>query len=218
MAGISLEVETRIQFPTLADAFTGIPFLKESLSRENSWTTIHYGHSLFLKDQILRIGTVRRSNGSTQTFLGWKGPDQGRFANIREELDEEITNGIDDSHILRLLGGQPRHSDPASVIDQLTRLNYLPFMEFSGNNRTGFYEPLQIHLKLMHCPVLQWPLLVELEKTASTLEETRLYQSELEQLIADLGLTASVIREEPPTLLYQTLLSPSDTPTVRRQP
>lgn len=203
MTGVSLEVETRIQFPTVEDAFTGIPFLKESLTRENSWTTIHYGHSLFEKDQILRIGTIRRNSGTVQTFLGWKGPDQGQFANIREELDEEITNGIDDSQILRLLGGIPRHADPASVINELARLNFLPFMEFSGNNRTGFYEPLQIHLKLMHCPILRWPLLVELEKTASTLEEAMIYQSELEQLIADLGLTASVIREEPPALLYQ---------------
>jgi len=216
MAGISLEVETRVQFSTVEEAFAAIPFLKESLIRENSWTTIYYGHFLFLKDQGLRIGVIRRSNGITQTFLGWKGPDQGNFANIREELDEEITCGIADSHILRLLGGKPHHADTAAVIDELIRLNHRPFMEFSGNNRSGFYEPLQIHLKLMHCPILRWPLLVELEKTAATLEEAKFHQSELEKLIADLGLTASVVREEPPTLLYQTLTSGPDSLFQRR--
>lgn len=200
------EIETRLRFDTIDDAYTGIPFLKESLSNENDWKTIHYGHQLYHQDQILRIGEIRNSV-QKRLFLGWKGPDQGQFANIREELDEEITAGIEHSAILASLQGKTGPHSSQSAVTELERLGYAPFMSFTGFNRSGFYQPLQVHLKLMHCPTLAWPLLVEIEKTATDLKEAYRCQSDLTELIHQLDLAKQVVRDEPPTLLYKALFA-----------
>jgi hypothetical protein len=84
-------------------------------------------------------------------------------------------------------------------------MGFEPFMTFHGINQTGFYEPLGIDLKLMYCESLANPYLVEIEKTASDLEDALSKEQALIRIITDLGLTNRVLRKEPPALLFETL-------------
>lgn len=206
----TFEVETRLHFATVDEAYAGIPFLKDSLTAQTNWQTTHYGQQLYHADQILRIGDIQSST-QHRLWLGWKGPDQGQFVNIRQELDEEITCGIAHSSILSRLGGEPALTSSQAVVVELERLGYPAFMSFSGFNRSGFYHPLAIHLKVMHCQILKWPLLVEIEKTATHWEDALRCQAQLNQLLDELGLTNRVVRDEPPTLLYQAQFIPEET-------
>lgn len=199
------EVETRAYFTSPAEAFALIPFLKEALINRNQWSTTHYGFQLFKEDNILRIGQAIDERMNFSLCLGWKGKDHGKFANIREEIDEEITNGIEDSRIFSIFSGQATHNSPQSVLAELTRLGFDPFMTFHGFNQTGFYEPLGIHLKLMHCDSLEKPYLVEIEKTASSLEDAFSKEQDLRQITEELELTNRILREEPPALFFATL-------------
>jgi hypothetical protein len=49
------------------------------------------------------------------------------------------------------------------------------------------------------------PCLVELEKTAATPEETLQRQAELIEIVRKFNLEKRLVREEPPTLLYNRL-------------
>jgi hypothetical protein len=55
----------------------------------------------------------------------------------------------------------------------------------------------------MVCPVLQWPLLLEVEKTAHNLTEAVELEQDLLDFTKQYGLTDRVVRDEPPTLLYR---------------
>ncbi|HOJ76949.1 MAG TPA: hypothetical protein PLZ08_01250 [Bacillota bacterium] len=199
------EVETRFFFNSVEEAFAALPFLESSLTAHSKWQTYHYGLSLYHQDQVLRVGELVKNNNPTQFFLGWKGVDTGSFANIRAEIDEEITNGITNSAILAMLGGKSTHQSKDDVINELIHLNHSEFMQFSGENRLGFYEPLQLSLKLMSCDSLQYPLLVEIEKSTSDYKLVRSLEAELQAITAKYSLTHRVVHDEPPTLLYKAL-------------
>jgi adenylate cyclase class IV len=200
----TIEVETRFHFKDQDEAFDILPLIAPCFNRDNRWTTVHFGAGLFENDIILRIGESYRETGN-QLFLGWKGPDRGSFANIREELDEEITAGIASSQILTLMGGNPGQSSAGAVARELVRLGYEPFMEFTGENRFGFYEPLQLHLKLLYCPVLAYPCMLEIEKTAAGHYEALELERELLAFTRQYRLEDRAVRKEPPTLLHDTL-------------
>lgn len=199
------EVETRFYFNSTVEAFAALPFLEPSLTDHSKWQTYHYGLTLYHQDQVLRVGKLVKNNNPTQFFLGWKGADTGVFANIREEIDEEITNGITNSAILAMLGGKSTHQSKEEVINELVRLNHSEFMRFSGENRLGYYEPLQLSLKLMFCDNLQYPLLVEIEKSTSDYKLVQTLEAELQELAERYSLTQRVVHDEPPTLLYKAL-------------
>jgi adenylate cyclase class IV len=97
------------------------------------------------------------------------------------------------------------HPSPKSVLTELHQLGFDPFMTFHGFNQTGFYQPLDIDLKLMNCNTLTMPYIVEIEKTASNLEDAFSKEKDLQQILKELGLTNRKIKEEPPALFYATL-------------
>ena len=96
-------------------------------------------------------------------YVGWKGPDSGKFANIRQEVDEQITPTTS-SRILNFLGGKAQVSSLKDVTGELDRLGHSQFMEFEGEDSSGYDEKYGVHLKLMTCRKLKWPLIVEIEK------------------------------------------------------
>src|SRR4030042_4541082 len=92
------EVEIRCHFDNPEEAFRVLPFLRSSLGRRVSWLTRCYGLALFRSGQLLRMTEVI-DRGKVSYYLGWKGPDTGVFANIRQEVDEEITSGAINSAV-----------------------------------------------------------------------------------------------------------------------
>ncbi|MBU5677077.1 hypothetical protein KQI88_11710 [Alkaliphilus sp. MSJ-5] len=74
-------------------------------------------------------------------------------------------------------------------------------MSLSGTNITGHHEKLQIDFKLMKCSILKYPLLLEIEKSAETIEEALRQELVLEDFITKYKLESRIIKEEPPTLL-----------------
>ncbi len=204
MSSASYEVEIRFHCAGPDEACALLPFLEPSLTRTHRWRTVHYGPALFQRDEILRIGYLAGESGE-KALLGWKGPDSGKLVNIREELDEAISGGISGSEILARIGGNPNCASAAAVAAELERLGHGPFMTFSGVNRVGFYEPLGLHLKLSHCQTLRYPWLVEIEKTAANPAAIAPREAELLAVVAEYRLTERLVREEPPTLLYQAL-------------
>jgi hypothetical protein len=78
-------------------------------------------------------------------------------------------------------------------------------MSFTGRNLTGHHEKLQLDLKLLSCPVLRYPLMLEIEKSAETLEEAFRKELELKDFLTEYKLADRALKEEPPTLLYETL-------------
>ena len=195
------EVETRFWFTDKQEAMQALPFLTPCFTRSNTWHTVHYGAELYKRDVMLRINEAC-SDGATQMSLGWKSPDFGNFVNIREELEEDITGGIVNSTILAMFEANFRAESPADIVKELTKLGLPAFMEFSGANETGIYAPLELQLKWMHCSLLQYPWLLEIEKTAHNFEEAFFMEEELQRFSEKYQLTGREI-EEPTTLLYQ---------------
>lgn len=202
--GPEFEVEIRCHFQNREEAFRVLPFLRDCLTSEISWSTHFYGESLFRSGQLLRASEIV-GEGRRRYYIGWKGSDIGTFANIREEIDEEITEGIAGSAIIRRLGGGSDFLTHESVIDELERLGHRRFMAFHGNDVSGHCEALDLKLKLMRCAALRWPLLVELEKNARTEAEAQQREAELMEVSRTFGLERRLVKEEPPALLYETL-------------
>jgi adenylate cyclase class IV len=198
---ITYEVEIRCRFQNTAEAYQVLPFLKASLDREIDWVTRHYGLELFRAGQLLRMSEVIR-DGRLGYFLGWKGEDTGTTANIREEIEEEITSGNNNSGVMKKIGGNYKITVPAAARQELERLGHREFMAFHGHNLLGYDRAQDIATKLMKCPDLSVPCLVELEKTAATPNEAVKRQTELRKLVRKYKLGKRLIREEPPTLLY----------------
>jgi hypothetical protein len=196
------EVETRVHFQDEAELFEVLPFLQSCFNRRTQWETVHYGLEKHYQDEVLRIGKIFKA-GEIHYYLGWKGPDQGSFANIRAELDEEITHGVKESEILAKLGGRTELPSYEAVLAELHLLELEPFMAFSGENSWGFYEPDQIDLKLMQAPALIYPCLLEAEKKASTIKDAKAKETDLRRFAAAHNLLSRIIRAEPPTLLWQ---------------
>jgi len=196
------EVEVRCHFETCNETFKALPFLHSSLQREVSWAGTFYGLKLFKLGQLLRVSDDVIAGEEPKCFLGWKGRDVGKLANIREELEEEISAEIVNSTILKRLGGRGRIGARNEIIQELERLGHHRLMAYQGTSLVGHDEPLGIKVKLINCPVLKWPIIVEFEKIARTEEEARQFEKELYELSRQLGLENRLVREEPPTQLY----------------
>lgn len=196
------EVETRVFFDSHNEAYDLIPFLKDSLKNEIEWETRMYGLDLFKSGELLRVSDVY-SNKIKKVFLGYKDRDIGKLCNIRVEQDEEITEGIQDSVILNNICKKSIILYPNNVNQILESMGYLQFMAFTGVSLTGKYEELGLSLKLMECPTLEYPLLLEIEKIERTYEDALNAEIELCSFINKNGLQKRVIRKEPPTLLYE---------------
>lgn len=203
---LQYEVEIRCHFAVLDEVYQSLTFFRESIYSEATWNTGIYGLLLFNSGELLRVGEVHIGD-ETKIFLRWKSQDAGTFANIRTEIGDEITNGIKDSLVLRQLGGQSGFLTAKQVIEELDRLGHYRFMGFKGHDWYGKYEPLDIEIKMMHCPILKWPLLVEFEKIAGTIEEAKIYETELESFTRQFGFEDRLIHDEPPTLLYSVMFA-----------
>jgi hypothetical protein len=182
-----------------------MPFLEESLQTIDWWDTGIFGLDLFRSDQMLRIGDLLYDDNHKKRYLGWKGSDIGDFANIRSEIDEDVTDGIENSLVMAKIGGSHKFLTSDGVIDELNRLGYKEFMSFTGKNTLGRYEPLDIGVKLMSCIQLKYPLMVEIEKIASTEEEARRCETQLYEICSDLNLQDQLVKAEPTHLLYESI-------------
>jgi adenylate cyclase class IV len=203
-SNLHLEVEIRYYFDSYGEAYNEIPFLQACLQNEDTWITSFYGQELFKSGRLLRFSNVSYIE-EEKSYLSWKGPDIGEFANIRQELDEDITAGFKNSIIMKELGGKTDIGSTREAIRELERLGHRKFMSFWGRNNGGHYEPLNIDVKLMFCPLLKYPIMVEIEKAAVTEEEAKQCENELYELSRGLKLQDRLVKEEPPTLLYQTI-------------
>ncbi|WP_139906212.1 hypothetical protein [Clostridium thermarum] len=196
------EVETRVYFKSFEEAFEKLPFLKNDLTRKIDWTTHTYGRELFKTDILLRFSEVI-NNGTKKYYLGYKDKDLGSICNIRAELDEEITSEMKVSTILKALTGKDVSVNIHTINSTLSDLGYERFMSFSGDNLTGWNEELKISLKLMHCEILEFPVLLELEMSAYSYDEALKTEEVLKSILEKLDLLDRVVRKEPPTLLFE---------------
>ena len=117
---LSYEVEVRFYFETYEYACEKLPLLDKSLRTAVWWDTGMYGLDLFRSDQMLRIGDLVFEENHKKRYLGWKGPDIGDFANIRSEIDEDITDGIENS--IRQPAGLPIKTQKPRALPLLNRL------------------------------------------------------------------------------------------------
>ena len=198
------EVETRVYFNSKEEAFNSLPFLKECLKNKVEWETSMYGMEFYNSGKLLRISNIK-TNGIEKAFWGYKEEDLGKFYNIRKELDEEITSGLNDSYILELINGTDREVTRENAHQVFEFSGYKKFMSFTGRNLTGRHEKLQLDLKLLYCPILRYSLMLEIEKSAETLEEAYKKELELKDFIAEYKLESRALKEEPTSLLYETL-------------
>jgi len=74
-------------------------------------------------------------------------------------------------------------------------------MSLIGENMTGRDERLQIDFKLMNCSSLKFPLLLEIEKSAETLDEAFRQELELRNFITEHKLERRALKEEPINLI-----------------
>lgn len=198
------EVETRVYFKSFEEAYEKLPFLKDDLTRKIEWTTYTYGPEIFKEDLLLRSSVVIRGE-EKKYYLGYKEKDTGSFCNIRAEFDEEITEEKRLSASIKALTGKDIFVNSHDFERTLEVLGYKKFMSFSGYNITGVSKELGLALKLMHCEVLEYPVLLELEKSANSYDEALKAEKEIKATIESLGLLDRVVRKEPPTLLFDTL-------------
>jgi adenylate cyclase class IV len=196
------EVEIRCHFNNPDEAYRTIPFLQACLKHEMVWYSGIYGEECFKAGRLLRMSKTT-IDGETKYCMGWKGEDTGTFANIREEIDEVITNGITISRILEKLGSQNLTMPRNKISAELKKLGHCRFMSWRGADLFGDYKPLDVSMKLMTCRTLKWPVMVEIEKSAKTKEEARVRENELRAFCDRFGLNDRLVREEPPTLLYE---------------
>jgi adenylate cyclase class IV len=196
------EVEIRCHFDSVEEAYKIIPFLRACLKHEMVWASGIYGEGFFKAGKLLRMSKTT-IDGKTEYYMGWKGADTGTFANIREEIDEVITNGITKSRILEKLVSQNRTLPRNKISAELKKMGHRRFMSWRGKDLFGDYKPLGVSMKLMTCRTLRWPVLVEIEKSAKTKEEALVRENELRDFCDRFGLNDRLVREEPPTLLCE---------------
>jgi adenylate cyclase class IV len=196
------EVEIRCHFDSVEEAYNKIPFLRACLKHEMVWFSGIYGEEFFKSGKLLRMSKTT-IDGETKYFMGWKGSDAGTFANIREEIDEVITDGVTDSRIMEKLGSQNRTLPRNKISAELKKLGHRRFISWRGIDLFGEYKPLGVSMKLMTCRTLKWPVLVEIEKSAYTKEDALLKENELRAFCDRFGLHDRLVREEPPTLLHE---------------
>ena len=194
------EIETRVYFNSEDEVFNTLPFLHKCLKKKTEFGTKMYDLELFNSGKILRVSNVK-DNNTIRSYLGYKESDIGNIFNIRNEIDEEITYGINESFILNLIKGIKKEVNARNINGLLESLGHEQFMSLSGTNITGHHEKLQIDFKLMKCSILKYPLLLEIEKSAETIEEALRQELVLEDFITKYKLESRIIKEEPPTLL-----------------
>ncbi len=199
---VQYEVEFRCHFSNPEEAEKVLPFLRSCLKRRVPWTGTLYGRELFEAGQILRTGLIIE-DGKKIDYLTWKGPDTGKFCNIRQEVGEVITNGINQSKVLPKLGGKRSVPSKDEAVRELARLGYRPFMSWEGTDTYGFLEGEKIDVKLMSCGILRWPWIVEFEKLAATLEEANQCEAALYKFSREFQLEPYIFKEEPTQLLYE---------------
>lgn len=200
----SYEVETRFYFNSEEEVFEKLPFLKEVFKRKVTWETKTLGLEVFKEGKLLRFSEVFEK-GERRIYLGYKDRDQGRVCNIRSEVDEDITLGVHRSFVLESVHGESRAVDALNAMEIFEALGYKEFMTFEGKSLLGKYEKEDLAVKLMYCDTLKYPLLLEIEKTAASLEEAFEKEKELEAFVEEYNLKDRMLREEPPTLLYEGL-------------
>lgn len=193
------EIETRVYFNSQEEAFNTLPFLYDCLKKKVEFETRMYGVELFNSGKILRVSDVK-DNNTTKVYLGYKERDIGKIYNIRNEIDEEITYGINDSFILEFLGRMKKTVNSRNIYQILNSLGHQQFMSLIGTNITGHYKKLQIDFKLMNCSSLKYPILLEIEKSAETLDEAFRQELKLTDFIHEYKLERRVVKEEPPSL------------------
>jgi hypothetical protein len=137
--GSVFEVESRYRFDNVDEAYQALPFLRTTLEHRSIWSTAIYGLTLFRAGRLLRTAKVEVDE-KTRHFIGWKGPDTGKFANIRQELDEEISAVTTGNRVLRFIGGRPDLDNFDDVVRELERLGHPPFMSFEGIDLSGYYQ------------------------------------------------------------------------------
>ncbi|MBU5677078.1 hypothetical protein KQI88_11715 [Alkaliphilus sp. MSJ-5] len=101
------EIETRVYFNSEDEVFNTLPFLHKCLKKKTEFETKMYDLELFNSGKILRVSNVK-DNNTIRSYLGYKESDIGNIFNIfniRNEIDEEITYGINESFILNLIKG-----------------------------------------------------------------------------------------------------------------
>jgi len=202
MNQIVYEVETRVHFRTREEAFHMLPFLKDCLHREIHWETWMYGEELFRSGKLLRT-SENTENNVTRSFIGYKEQDLGSICNIRKEWDEEITHGLNSSRILEIIGGANTCITSGNISDLLQSLGYEKFMFFSGVSLVGKDMERALSLKLMYCSALEYPLMLEIEKSAGSLDEAKKAEETLRIFLDEYGLLDRYVKKEPPTLLYE---------------
>ncbi len=201
--GQSYEIEIRFCVASPEEAYVLLPFFEQSLRAPKNWATDIIGRELYESGRLLRLGRTRSADG-VRYSLGYKGPDLGTIANIRQEWGEEITDGIQASAILPALGLAADYPTYTAVIDALYSAGYTPFMNFAGVDRLGYDASLDLHTKLCHCEaILDQQYLIELEMSASSLEEAHAAEVRLQAIAKEYRLTERLFRDEPPTMLYQ---------------
>lgn len=199
---MAYEVEIRFWLNDLSHIWKKLPFLKELEWKTEIWHTEMLGVRLFNAGELLRISKIKHGS-QDRLFLGWKGVDKGKLANIRDELGEEITNGITSSSILPIVGvSNTVHETSGSVISALETSGLSSFMSFSGENLVASDPIKEIQYKIMQCSDIRYNPLVEVEKIAKSLEEAFIFEKELQQFTIKNDLEQFIIHEEPPTLLY----------------
>jgi adenylate cyclase class IV len=202
------EVEFRCRFASDEEAFAAIPWLHPSLTRTVGWTDAYYGVEVFERGEVLRFSSVILGD-HVRFYLSWKGVDLGAFANLRQELAEEVTDGTGRSEILATLADEAGPCARGEIVPALEAAGHDYFMSYEGESAVGRYEPLSLSTKVMRCDALRWPLLVELEKLAATEDEAHRCEEELLALCRELHLEDRVVREEPGTLLYEKVFGSS---------
>ena len=199
----SYEIEIRFCVEQAAEAFALLPFLEASLGAPKVWSTDIVGRAIYESGRLLRLGRVPPT-GHTRYFLGYKGPDLGTFANLRQEWGEEITTGIVGSAILPTVGLAGSYPTHTAVVDALTGAGHTPFMGFAGVDRLGYYAPLAVHTKLCQCEaILDHQFLIELEMSAPSLDQARAAEQRLQEIAEEYRITDRLFRDEPPTMLYK---------------
>jgi hypothetical protein len=196
------EVEFRCRFGSDEEAFEAIPFLRASLMHKVGWTDAYYGLDIFEQGEVLRFSSVIAGD-DVRFFVSWKGVDLGSFANLRQELAEEVTQGAPQSEILAVFAGASGPCMRDEIIPALEAAGHGYFMSYAGESAVGHYEPSGLNVKLMHCSELRWPLLVEFEKLALTEKEAHRFENDLLDLCRAYRLEDNLVEEEPGALLYE---------------
>ncbi|MEN8906995.1 MAG: hypothetical protein ABF289_13635 [Clostridiales bacterium] len=177
--------------------------MKNCFNRQIQWETDHYGIDAFRKDKIIRISRSKEEE-KAYSWLGYKEKDFGEMCNIRKEIDEDITNGIIESDILKIIGIDKSFDHPEAIEYALNK-KHKKFMSFSGSSILGYQKEFDFKLKFMYCNHLKYPYLLEIEREEIEYNHIGKHVKDIESFIAKYNLEGLKIKEEPPTLLYNTL-------------